>query len=174
MRRAAVLFMALALAAGCDDSNDNPTGPSNTGPIVFSSQLSAANEVPAVTGPEANGRGNVTISFNVPRDASGGVIGAGTASFAIQLSGFPPGTPAILAHIHPGATGQIGAPLVNTNLVPATALVLGDGTVNVTLTAPVGQVDAAAITANPAAYYFNVHTALNPGGAVRGQLTRTQ
>ena len=174
MRRAAVLFMALALAAGCGDDNDNPAGPSNTGPIVFTSQLSAANEVPAVTGPEANGRGNVTISFNVPRDASGGVTGAGTASFAMQLSGFPPGTPAILAHIHPGATGQVGAPLVNTNLAPATALVLGDGTVNVTLTAPVGQVDAAAITANPAAYYFNVHTALNPGGAVRGQLTRTQ
>ena len=93
MRGVAVLI-ALALAvAGCDDSNDNPAGPSNTGPIVFTAQLSAANEVPAVTGPEANGRGNVTITFNVPRDAGGGVTGAGTASFAIQLSGFPPGTP---------------------------------------------------------------------------------
>jgi CHRD domain-containing protein len=174
MRRAAVLFMALALVAGCDDSNDNPAGPSTTGPIVFTSQLTAASEVPPVTGVEANGRGNVTISFNVPRDTGGAVVGAGTASFAIQLSGFPPGTPAILAHIHPGATGVNGAPLVNTNLAPATALVLGDGTVNVTLTAPVSQVDAAAITANPAAYYFNVHTQLNPGGAVRGQLVRTQ
>ena len=174
MRRAAVLFLTLALTAGCDDSNDNPAGPSNTGPIVFTAQLSAANEVPAVTGPEASGRGNATITFNVPRDAGGGVTGAGTASFAIQLSGFPPGTPAILAHIHPGASGQVGAPLVNTNLTPATALVLGDGTVNVTLTAPVSQVDAAAIMANPAAYYFNVHTALNQGGAARGQLVRTQ
>ena len=82
MRRAAVLFLTLALTAGCDDSNDNPAGPSNTGPIVFTAQLSAANEVPAVTGPEANGRGNVTITFTVPRDPSGGVIGAGTASFA--------------------------------------------------------------------------------------------
>jgi len=44
----------------------------------------------------------------------------------------------------------------------------------VSLTAPVSQTDAAAIMANPAAYYFNVHTALNQGGAVRGQLTRTQ
>ena len=174
MQRVAVL-VALALAvAGCDDSNDNPAGPSNSGPIVFTAQLSAAAEVPAVTGPEASGRGNVTITFNVPRDPSGGVTGAGTASFAIQLSGFPPGTPAILAHIHPGASGQVGAPLVNTNLTPATALVLGDGTVNVTLTAPVSQVDAAAIMANPAAYYFNVHTALNQGGAARGQLVRAQ
>ena len=116
----------------------------------------------------------MTISFNVPRDPSGGVTGAGTASFAIQLSGFPAGTPVILAHIHPGAAGQVGSPLVNTNLTPTTALVLGDGTVNVTLTAPVSQVDATAITANPAAYYFNVHTALNQGGAARGQLARTQ
>src|SRR4029450_12987536 len=97
------------------DDNDNPAGPSNTGPIVFTAQLSAANEVPAVGGPEANGRGNVTITFNVPRDPSGGVTGAGTASFAIQLRGFPPGTPASLADIHPGATGQGGGPRGNTS-----------------------------------------------------------
>jgi hypothetical protein len=29
------------------------------------------------------------------------------------------------------------------------------------------------IIANPAGYYFNVHTALNPAGAIRGQLVRT-
>jgi hypothetical protein len=174
MRRVAVLLMVLGLAAGCDDDNDNPTGPSNTGPIVFTSQLSAASEVPPVTGAEANGRGSVTISFNVPRDAGGAVTGAGNVTFALQLQGFPPGTPAILAHIHPGATGMNGNPLVNTNLSPAAPLLMGDGTVNVTLTAPISQVDAAAITANPANYYFNVHTPLNPGGAVRGQLARTQ
>jgi hypothetical protein len=28
-----------------------------------------------------------------------------------------------------------------------------------------------AIVANPAGFYFNVHTTLNPGGAVRGQLS---
>ena len=173
MRRLGFLLIVLALVAGCDDAAP-PAGPSNTGPIVFTAQLSATNEVPAVTGPEASGRGSTTITFTVPRDPSGGVTGAGTASFAIQLSGFPPGTPVILAHIHPGASGQVGAPLVNTNLTPATALVLGDGTVNVTLTAPVSQVDAAAIMANPAAYYFNVHTALNQGGAARGQLVRAQ
>jgi hypothetical protein len=31
---------------------------------------------------------------------------------------------------------------------------------------------AAAILANPAGHYFNVHTALNPNGAMRGQLSR--
>jgi hypothetical protein len=28
------------------------------------------------------------------------------------------------------------------------------------------------ILANPAGFYFNAHTVLNPGGAVRGQLVR--
>jgi hypothetical protein len=30
------------------------------------------------------------------------------------------------------------------------------------------------IIANPNGYYFNVHSALNPGGAVRAQLVRQQ
>ena len=174
MRRVAILMTVLALAAACDDGNDNPAGPSNSGPIVFTSQLSAANEVPAVTGAEANGRGNVTITFNVPRDSAGAITGSGTVTFGVQLSGFPPGTPAILAHIPPGAAGVNGNPLVNTNLSPAAPLLLGDGTVNITLTADISQANAQAVMANPAGYYFNVHTQLNPGGAVRGQLARTQ
>ena len=46
MRRFAMLAVALAVfgASACDDNN--PTGPSNSGPIVFTAQLSAANEVP--------------------------------------------------------------------------------------------------------------------------------
>ena len=30
------------------------------------------------------------------------------------------------------------------------------------------------ILTNPAGYYFNVHSTLNPGGVARGQLVRTQ
>jgi filamentous hemagglutinin family protein len=53
---------------------------------------------------------------------------------------------------------------------------MGDGTANITVTGArdVTQTEAQQIVANPAGYYFNVHTQLNPGGAVRGQLTRTQ
>ena len=31
-----------------------------------------------------------------------------------------------------------------------------------------------AILANPGGYYFNIHTAANPGGVARGQLNRVQ
>ena len=172
MKRMALLMAALVLAAACDDNN-SPTTPSNTGPVVFTSQLSAANEVPPVTNAEANGRGTVTITFNVPRDSAGAITGSGTATFAMQLTGFPAGTAAVAAHIHPGAAGTNGGVLVNTGLSAAAPILLNDGTGSLSITANISQTDAQSIMTAPANFYFNVHTPLNPGGAVRGQLTRT-
>jgi len=164
------LLAVLTVIAGCGSSS--PTNPT-TGPIVFTAALSAANEVPPVTNADANGRGTATITLNAPRDSSGALTGAGTMNFSVQLSGFPAGTEVRLAHIHPGATGINGAPLVNTGLTPATAVTLADGTGQLTFSnVPVSQVDAQSIVSNPAGFYFNAHTAANPGGAVRGQLVR--
>jgi hypothetical protein len=174
MKRVAMLMLTLTLVAACADDSPTPAGPSTSGPIVFTAPLSAANEVPPVSNAEAGGRGSVTVSFNVPRDSQGAITGPGTATFAMNLNSFAPGTPAILAHIHPGPAGVNGPILVNTNLSVGAPLLLGDGTVNVAITVNISQTDATNITANPAAYYFNVHTPLNPGGAVRGQLTRVQ
>jgi CHRD domain-containing protein len=169
MRRVGFLMIVLALAGGCDD--DNPGSPTS-GPIIFTAQLSPANEVPAIQGAEASGRGFAIITFDVPRDGSGNVTGAGTATFEIQTGGFPDGTVARLAHIHPGAAGVNGGVLVSTGLTAADPINMGAGSVSRTLTAPVTQVDATNIVANPGAYYFNVHTANNPGGVMRGQLIR--
>jgi hypothetical protein len=163
-------MIVLALAAGCGD-DDNPNSPT-TGPITFTAQLSPANEVPPITGSEGSGRGFALITFNVPRDNSGAVNGAGTATFEIQTTGFPDGTPGRLAHIHPGATGVNGGVLVSTGLTAADPINMGPGTVTRTLTAPISQVDATNIVANPGGYYFNVHSANNPGGVMRGQLVR--
>ena len=137
--------------------------------------MSAANEVPPITDVESGARGTATVTMNVPRDSSGTPAGPGTIAISVQLSGFPPGTPVILGHIHTGAAGVNGPFIVNTNLVAQTALVLGDGTVNITfsnLDTPAAA--AQAIYANPAGHYVNFHTPLNQGGAVRGQLVRTQ
>jgi hypothetical protein len=173
MSKAGILMVALALTAGCSDDDTTPTGPSTTGPVVFSVQLSAANEVPPVTNAESGGRGTVTITFDVPRDAAGTPSGNGTATFTMQLSGFPAGTPAIGAHIHPGAAGVNGGVILNTGLSQAAPVVLADGTANLTIqNIPLSRDLAAQIMANPAGYYFNVHTPTNPGGAIRGQLVR--
>ena len=172
MKRTAILMAALVLAGACDD--DSPTGPSATGPIVFTAQLSPANEVPPITGPESSGRGFALITFNVPRDNSGAITGAGTATFEIQTSGFPDGTIARAAHIHPGAAGVNGGVLVDTSLTAADPITMGAGNVTRTLTAAITQTNASNIVANPAGFYFNVHTVNNGGGVMRGQLTRTQ
>lgn len=173
MNRAGILMVALALAAGCSDDDTTPTGPSATGPVVFSVQLSAANEVPPVTNAESGGRGTVAITFNVPRDSAGNPSGNGTVTFTMQLSGFPAGTPAVGAHIHPGAAGVNGGVIVSTGLSPTAPVVLGDGTANLTIqNIPLSRELAAQIMANPAGFYFNVHTPTNPGGAIRGQLAR--
>jgi hypothetical protein len=174
MRRVALMMTALAFATACDD-NGTPAGPSNSGPIVFTAQLSAANENPPITGAEANARGSVTITFTVPRDNAGNITGPGSATFAVQLSGFPAGTAARNAHIHTGATGANGGVYIDTSLTPAAPILLNDGTGSLTITqSDLPQDRAQTVVANPAGHYFNVHTAANPGGAVRGQLTRTQ
>jgi hypothetical protein len=173
MKRFAAIAAALMIFAACDD--DNPAGPSTSGPIIFTVQLSASNEVPPIMNAEANGRGNATITFNVPRDSSGNVTGGGAVNFQALLSGFPAGSVARGAHIHPGAAGQNGGILVDSRLTAATAVTLTDGTGILTLNdAPITQDQATQIVANPSGFYFNVHTNLNPGGAVRGQLVRAQ
>jgi hypothetical protein len=170
MRRVGFLLIVLALVAGCGD-DDNPASPS-TGPIQFTATLSPANEVPPITDAEGAGRGFVIITFDVPRDASGAVTGAGNATFEIQTSGFPNGTPAMAAHIHPGVAGTNGGVLVSTLLTPADPILMGSGNVSRTLTAPISQVNAANIIASPGAFYFNVHTVNHAGGVMRGQLER--
>jgi CHRD domain len=72
----------------------------------------------------------------------------------------------VAAHIHAGRRNQNNPPLV-----PLTQPATGDpgaasGCVTVDTTV------AQAILKNPHKYYFNVHTAAFPGGAVRGQLSR--
>jgi len=65
--------------------------------------------------------------------------------------------------------------LVSTTLAPGQVTLNSNGSAQFTKTnISVTVTDAQAIMANPSGYYFNVHTAANPTGAIRGQLTRTQ
>lgn len=180
MKRLIIGAMVLAAglgAARCGDDDNGPTGPSNTGPIVFTAQLSAANEVPAISNAESGARGSATITMNVPRDAAtGAVTGAGTVDWSFQLNSFPNGSTATQAHIHPGAAGATGGVFLGVQGffgAGTTPIQLPNGTANGAFTGtPISQEQATQIVANPAGYYFNVHTSLNPGGAVRGQLVR--
>jgi hypothetical protein len=105
--------------------------------------LSGANEVPPVT-TSASGDGTISI-------ADDGAVSGSVTTKGVQ------GT---AAHIHTGAAGKNG-PVI----VPFTKE--GD-----TYKAPAGaKLSADQMTAFKAGeLYFNVHSAANPGGEIRGQL----
>jgi hypothetical protein len=66
------------------------------------------------------------------------------------------------AHIHKGAAGANGPPVVPFSGVDATGASKGCAAASADV--------AKDIVANPAGYYVNVHTKAAPGGAIRGQL----
>jgi len=80
----------------------------------------------------------------------------------------------ILAHVHQGVAGANGPVLIDSGLSPMNPVTLTGGAATFTRTGlTVSPATAQGIINNPAGYYFNVHTPLNTGGAIRGQLTAT-
>jgi hypothetical protein len=142
---------------------------------TFTSQLLPGNEVPPVVAPnaDASARGTVTMRLNVTRDG-GNNITAATADFDVSMSGFPANTTLTGAHIHPGRSGQTGGIIINTGITSGEiSLPSGAATFSRTgrnVTPEVAQ----NLLNDPAGFYFNVHTPLNTGGAIRGQMERTQ
>lgn len=167
----ALTLCACAVVTGCDDNGT--TSPSSL-PVVFTSILRPANEVPPVPNAESSGVGAAQITFHITRDASGAVTGA-TADAYFQASGFPANTVVVGAHIHPGVAGVNGPVIVPTSLTAAAPLALESGRGEFRQSGiPVTAATAQAIINNPAAFYFNIHSPLNPGGFARGQLTQIQ
>ena len=162
----AIGIVACVALSACNDKS--PTSPTDTRTLI--AQLSPANEVPPVANAEASGSGTVTITMHLTRDGAG-TITAATADFAVSLTGFPANTPLTAAHIHTGAVGVSGAILVNTGLSSGeVTLTTGAGSFS-KLGVSIPASTAQSILASPAGFYFNVHTALNPNGVARGQLT---
>ena len=173
-----VVLAAAVAGAACDD--DSPTAPADPNLAVFTAQLSAANEVgggtPQSTSQETNARGDVRIEFLLSRDSGNNVTGA-TVTFIVNFTGFPQGAVWRQAHIHRGASGIAGGVVVDTGLAPANPIELVNGgitghrfeNVSVTNASLVNE-----ILTNPAGFYFNAHSVVNPSGAVRGQLVRIQ
>src|SRR5262245_41588654 len=86
--------VVVVTVVGC--GSNSPNSPSGNATQTYTATLNPLQEVPAVIGPEAAGSGTATITLNVSKDASGNVTAA-TATFAVNLSGFPAGTPINMA-----------------------------------------------------------------------------
>ncbi len=170
MKRACLAVILALIAAGCGSSST--TTPSTSANPTFTMQLLPANETPPIANAESVASGNVTITFVITKDASGNITSA-TATANVTLQGFPAGSTITASHIHPGAAGVAGTVLVP--FPPGTVtLTNGAGSFTATATPPPTADQVTSMLNNPAGYYFNVHTALNPGGVMRGQLVRTQ
>jgi hypothetical protein len=157
-----ILLATCVVAAGCGD-DDNPAAPSSL-PYIFTATLSPTNEVPPVGNAEGSGRGAAQIT-----------IEGSQATFYFQLTGFPADTRVVGAHIHSAVQGVNGSIVVNTGISATSPVVLSGGTAEFTVRGI--AVDPAllqSIVNNPPAFYFNVHSPLNPGGFARGQLVRIQ
>jgi hypothetical protein len=173
MKRLSLLFALGVLVSGCGSSSPTtPTTPTNP---TFTATLLPANESPAIQGAEATGSGTATVTIVTTKDAAGNVTAA-TATYVVNLSGFPAGTPINAAHIHgPNAPAGVNAGVLVNSGITAGQNVLTNGsgtftTPNLTVSADVAN----QILASPGTFYFNVHSSANPGGVARGQLVRTQ
>ena len=115
-------------------------------PLV--ADLSWDNEVPPASGTTATG--SAAFTFNQ---------GQKEICFDITTTGFS--GPLLADHIHVGAAGMNGAIVVSL-----------EGVLSGCVTADADLIKA--IRQNPTGYYVNLHTALNPGGEVRGQLEKPE
>jgi hypothetical protein len=138
--------------------------------VRFTAALSPRRK-PAHHNGESTGSGTATIDFVITRDASNTITNA-VVNFQVTMQNFPSTAVVNIAHIHTGVQGVAGPILVNTTTVPGeVVLTAGAGTFtrnSISMTAATAQ----SIIDNPAGFYFNVHTTLNPGGVMRGQLVK--
>ena len=143
--------------------------------IPFRVNMSPANEVPAIEGLNATGFGTVWV--HVVRDAAGKVT-SGTVDFGVRYQ-FPGATTFTGLHIHRGAAGTNGPVLIDTRISAGSPVVDETGRGEILRPAQVlpGSANVAVLEeliANPEAFYLNLHTTTNPGGAVRAQMTRAE
>ena len=140
---------------------------------VLLANLNTLEENPPVNNVRTSGKGTVIIRQDRPVAGPRKV----TVLASMDLNTAEAGV-IRLAHIHKGALGVNGPIVVDFDIpslgtFPTTA----GGTVHierqfeVTTAAALASIDE--IIANPAAFYFNVHSVANPGGVIRGQLVET-
>ena len=150
--------------------------------VVLMGRMSPLNEVPPITDNNASAFGTViaiatcdgTPLANCATPTTGQVI------FDANYSGFTEGTSFSGFHIHDSPAGVNGPVTINTgisggaNAIPANP---AGGVLHYEVEVPVATPAAASTLAglfrNPAGYYINIHTLVNPNGVIRAQLRNT-
>jgi CHRD domain len=124
-------------------------GGATAGGRPISIDLTGAAEAPGPGDPD--GSGTASFTFNP---------GTGEVCYEFSVTGVEP---LAAAHIHVAPVGSPGPVVIP---LPPTSATGGSGCVTA------DRELIRAILIDPSAYYFNVHNAPFPAGALRGQLTR--
>src|SRR5262249_31885663 len=141
--------------------------------LIFRPAMSPANENPAVN-IDAEGAALVEVSVN--RDPQTGAIVSGTVVFDVDYR-FPAPVTITGLHIHNGAVGEHGPVVIDTGTNSTTTAVANVTRGNIFRVVEITSSNATALAAlnglftDPTQYYINMHTTVNPGGVIRGQLS---
>jgi hypothetical protein len=155
-----IAVLALALSGCGDDAEEAEDTARDTATSAaerveestrFTATLTGAAEVPNAGDPDATGTATVNI------DVTDGQV---CYEVAVQKIDRPTGM-----HIHEGGASESGDVVV-----PMTTPTASDTTTTGCVDADVRLLGR--IAADPDSFYVNVHTAMYPQGAVRGQLSR--
>ena len=137
------------------------TGPGATS-TNYVAQLNSANEVPGIAG-GANGIATFTLTGK-------------SLSYVVNVSGLSGN--AVASHIHGGPAGVNGGILVPFVAAGVQTGQVASGTVDLTRPISYGTSsisgDSLLTLLNKGLLYTNVHTALHPGGEIRGQIVPAQ
>jgi hypothetical protein len=144
--------------------------------VVFRTRMLPDNEVPPVAAP--GNSATATITARVLRDDRGNIRDA-TVTFEID---YTLATAVIFTglHIHNAPAGQNGSVVIDTGITATNSVsaALGTGrisrTVNYDSSNTNGIRFVTGLLAMPELYYVNIHTTVNPGGLMRGQLLPTR
>jgi uncharacterized protein (TIGR03437 family) len=132
--------------------------------------LTTEAEINPSPAPPAGAKGTTYLTVNITRDSQGNITGA-VVNFLTSFS-FPSGVTITGHHIHE-APATLNGPIVINPSLSGSVVDFPSGVGWINLTAIV--TDKALLTrfvANPAGFYVNLHTSVNPGGAMRGQITK--
>jgi len=138
--------------------------PASSSTPVFKLKLKPNQEVPPIEGLKADAAGSVT--FDLERSGTGAIT-SGEVIFYFNYS-FPGAVTITGLHVHQAAKGMNGAIVISSG-IGAIADADGQGNVTAVVTGtPPATLQA--ILDNPRGYYVNLHTSVNPAGAMREQM----
>jgi uncharacterized protein (TIGR03437 family) len=131
--------------------------------------LSPANENPPIAGLDATG--GMLVTIDVTRNSAGAVTAA--RMFFTGSVAFPGSVTITGLHIHEADSRTNGGVRFDTGINAMNNLMFANGIGVIQREVATVNLDALGrLLANPAGFYVNLHTSVNPGGAIRGQINR--